>query len=127
MRRSLRNTVQDLLRGDQLWAVMGMAIAVGMILGLLFVLAIVIRRRKQTFNSLIRLEDCIGLSAAVEVPFDELTSGKVRIQLDNQTLACVAYTSQPHQFNLGDSVVVVGIKGQKVWVIPAQEFHNGAI
>ena len=123
MNLNISNSLKDLLANDQLWFWAGIAIAVGIVLGLALVLIIVIRRRKQTFNSMMALEDCIGLPAIVEVPFDETTSGKVTIQLENRTLACVAYSSQAHDFRLGDPVVVVGIKGQKVWVIPSQEFH----
>lgn len=121
------DVLRELAGRDELWIWVSIAIAVGILCGLLFVLMIVISRRKQTFNSLTTLEDCIGLSAVVDVPFDETTSGKVTIQLDNRTLACVAYSSQSHQFRAGDAVVVVGLKGKKVWVIPVQEFHSEAI
>lgn len=108
----------------QFWLWAGLAIAVGILLGLVLVLTIVIRQRKQNTNSLMGLADCIGLSGQVEVPFDQTNSGKVSLQLENRTLACVAYSEQPHMFHRGDPVIVVGIKDHKVWVIPAEEFHT---
>ena len=118
------NLLDKVISHPHLWQWVGLSIAGGAIAGLFVVLLIVIRRRKQVVNSLIALEDCIGLPALVEVPFDENTSGKVNIQLDNQTLACFAYSSHAHRYLAGDEVVIVGIKGKKVWVIPAQEFHQ---
>ena len=115
---------EKILADDQLWLWAGVAIAVGIVLGLLVVGLIVLRRRRQTFNSWMDLEECIGLTGIVEVPFDQNSSGKVRLQLETMTLGCFAYSNQPHQFVPGDEVVVVGIKGKKVWVIPSQEFHG---
>ena len=120
---NLSDVFNKILSDPQSWLLAGIAIAVGIILGLLLVSIVVIRRRRQTFNSMMALEDCIGLSAVVEVPFDQTCSGKINIQLDNRTLACLAYSGEAHQFQAGDAVVIVGIKGKKVWVIPAQEFH----
>ena len=120
---NLSDALRNLSSEPQFWLWVGLAIAAGILLGIALVLVIVIRRRRQNVNSLMGLEDCIGLEAIVEVPFNETNSGKINVQLEDRTLACFAYSNQPHQYHRGDAVVVVGIKGTKVWVIPTQEFR----
>ena len=109
---------QDIL----FWAALA-AIALGIVVGLIIVFLIYLKRRRTSINSLLNLDDLIGQTGIVEIPFDQSKSGKIRLQLEGQTLACVAYSDDSHRFTVGDPVIVVGRKGEKVWVIPAHEFH----
>lgn len=113
------NISKDLI----VWAV-GLAIALGIIVGLIIVFLIFLNRRKTSINSLRSSEDLVGQSGVVEIPFDQNCAGKVRVQLESQTLGCVAYSHDPHSFRAGDKVIVVGRNGERVWVIPAHEFHE---
>ena len=114
--------LKDLLSNDSLWRMAGIAIAIGIVVGGLIVMGILVFRRRQFWHDSSSLEDWVGTTGTVEVAFDELNSGKVRLQLADRTIACLAYSGESHQFKKGDPILVVGIKGEKVWVIPATEF-----
>ena len=114
--------LKELLSNESLWRIAGVAIAIGLIVGLFIVLVIVVFRRRQFWQTQGDLNELVGTTGTVEVGFDEETSGKVRLQIAHRTIDCLAYSGESHHFEKGDQIVVVGVKGEKVWVIPAAEF-----
>lgn len=98
------------------------SIAVGIICGAVVVWFISLRRR-QAVDSLIRINNIVGRSGIVEIPFDSESQGKVRINFNNSQVDFIAFSDESREFRPGDRVLVVGIKGNKVWVV-SEEFSN---
>jgi membrane protein implicated in regulation of membrane protease activity len=94
-----------------------MAIAIGILLGLVIVGLIYLRRKNQMVNSLISSEDFAGCSGVVTLPFDSSTVGKIRLKLKGSVLELGAKTDFPEGFQPGDIVFVVRTEGNKVWVV----------
>jgi hypothetical protein len=95
----------------------GVVIIVGIIIGALIVGLIYLQQRRQVVDSLIRINNVVGGFATVEVPLNRNSPGKVRVNLKGSLVDFVACTEENHQFNQGDSVVIVRIQGNKVWVV----------
>lgn len=95
----------------------GVVIILGIIVGALIVALIYLRRRKQIVDSLIRINNVVGCFATVEVPLKLNSPGKVRVRLKGSVVDFVAITDEIHEFSQGDSVVIVRIEGNKVWVV----------
>jgi membrane protein implicated in regulation of membrane protease activity len=93
------------------------AIAIGILMGLIIVGLIYLRRRHQIVNSLISADDLAGCSGVVTLPFDSATVGKVRLKLKGSVLELGAKTDFPEGFHPGDIVFVVRTEGNKVWVV----------
>lgn len=93
------------------------SVAVGILFGALVVWLIYIQRRRQVVDSLVRTNYVVGRSGTVEIPFDSKTQGKVRINVKGSLVDFVAFTDDPKEFNQGDRVFVVALKGNKVWVV----------
>jgi len=95
----------------------GVVIIFGIIVGALIVALIYLRRRKQIVDSLVRIHNVVGCFATVEVPLQRNSPGKVRVHLKGSVVDFVALTDEIHEFRQGDAVVIVGIEGNKVWVV----------
>lgn len=93
------------------------AVALGIIVGGIIVGVIYFQRRRQAVDSLIRIDNVVGSFGVVEVPLNNESPGKVRVNLKGSLVDFVAFSDEIHQFNQGDSVVVVRINGNKVWVV----------
>lgn len=93
------------------------AIALGILCGVFIVGLIYLQRRKQEADSLIRIDNIVGCFGTVEVPFNRNSPGKVRVNLKGSLVDFVAFTEENQQFQQGDRIVVVGMKGNKVWVV----------
>lgn len=81
-------------------------------------------------NSLTRAEDLTGQIGTVEIPFDASSRGKVRLSLKGSTVAFFAFTQEQRPFRQGESVLVVGLENNKLWVVStealqAQDFDGG--
>ncbi|KAB8332827.1 NfeD-like protein [Scytonema tolypothrichoides VB-61278] len=95
----------------------GIAIAVGIVGGVLIVGLISLQRRRQVVDSLVRSDNIIGCFGTVEIPLNYNSPGKVRVNLKGSLVDFVAFTDETQQLHQGDRVVVVGMKGNKVWVV----------
>jgi membrane protein implicated in regulation of membrane protease activity len=93
------------------------AIAVGILIGLLIVGLIYLRRRNQVVNSLIASEDLVGCAGVVILPIDSKTVGKVRLSVKGSVLELSAQTDSAESLQAGDLVCVVGVEGARVWVV----------
>lgn len=101
------------------------SVAVGILFGALVVWLIYIQRRRQVVDSLVRTNHVVGRSGTVEIPFDSKTQGKVRINVKGSLVDFVAFTDDSKEFNQGDRVFVVAMKGNKVWVV-SEDFERQA-
>jgi membrane protein implicated in regulation of membrane protease activity len=84
--------------------------------------------RRQQADSLVRSADLVGLAGTVEVPFNATSRGKVRLQVKGSTFDVVAYTDEAREFQLGESVFVVGaVNGgdqNRLWVVSADSVRS---
>lgn len=113
-------SLKALFANSEIWRLALIAIGVGVGIGIVVVIAILLFRRRQFWSH--ASEELVGAKGTVEVAFDEACNGKVRLQVAHRTIGCMAYSGESYRFEAGDPVVVVGIRGDKVWVIPASEF-----
>lgn len=93
------------------------SVVVGLVVGVVVVWLIYIQRRRQVVDSLVRTKHLVGRSGTVEIPFDAHTQGKVRVNVKGSLVDFMAFTDEPREFSPGDRVFVVGMKGNKVWVV----------
>ncbi|MBD2345385.1 NfeD family protein [Anabaena subtropica] len=102
---------------NSILVIAGIAVVLGLIVGVFIVGLIYVQRRRQAVDSLIRIDNVVGCFGVVEVPLNHNSPGKVRVNLKGSLVDFVAFSDEVHQFNQGDSVVVVRIDGNKVWVV----------
>lgn len=93
------------------------SLVIGICCGALIVWLIYIQRRNQVVDSLVRTDNIIGRCGIVEIPFNRNSQGKVRVNLKGSMIYLQAFTDEEKEFNIGDTVLVMGIKGNKVWVV----------
>lgn len=93
------------------------SITIGLIIGAIIVWLIYLTQRNQNVDSLIRIDRIVGNYATVEIPFNPNTKGKVRINIKNSQVDFIAFTDEQTEFQKGDTVFIVAIKQNKVWVI----------
>jgi hypothetical protein len=94
-----------------------LSITIGIFVGALIVWFIYFWRRRQIVDSLIRPEDIVGLYGTVEIPFDNNSKGKVRVNLKGSMVDLFAVTDESTHFNVSDRVFIIQMKGNKVWVV----------
>lgn len=93
------------------------SIILGIFIGALIVWFIYFWRQRAIVDSLVRPEDIIGLSGTVEIPFDINSKGKVRVNIKGSIVDLVSLTDESRQFEAGDRVFIIQVKGNKVWVV----------
>ena len=98
-------------------AIAGISIIIGVFVGALIVWLIYFWRRRQIVDSLMKPEDVVGISGVVEIPFDANSKGKVRVDIKGSMVDLVALTDESKQFNPGEKVFILQMKGNKVWVV----------
>ncbi|WP_013321878.1 NfeD family protein [Gloeothece verrucosa] len=103
---------------DQLVMIAITVIAIGVILGALFVLLVKWKRGNRVINSLVSVNQIVGSIGRVEIPFDQNSKGKVRVGIKGSLIDFVAVTSLPYEFQLGESVLIIEIKENRVSVVP---------
>ncbi|OKH43367.1 hypothetical protein NIES30_25130 [Phormidium tenue NIES-30] len=95
------------------------AVLMGLFCGL--VAALVLRSLgRQSVSSLIRSETLIGQLATVEIPFDTNSRGKVSLSMAGSTVSFFAITQEEREFQAGETVLVVGMERNKLWVAAAE-------
>jgi membrane protein implicated in regulation of membrane protease activity len=99
------------------------AVLMGLFCGL--VAALVLRSLgRQSVSSLVRPEDLAGQIGTVEIPFDAQSRGKVYLNLSGSRVSFLAMTQEERDFQLGDSVLVVGLERDKLWVASAEGLRD---
>ncbi|NER32115.1 MAG: NfeD-like protein [Symploca sp. SIO1C4] len=99
------------------------SVAVGSFLGTAIVRVLRSLQQNQA-DSLVRPSDVVGLSGIVEIPFDSMTKGKVRVKVRGSIVDFVAFTTNCQSFLQGEKVFIVEMKGNKVWVMPEDSLSN---
>jgi membrane protein implicated in regulation of membrane protease activity len=100
------------------WLVAAIAVVMGLLCGTLA--AVVLRSLSRTsVSSLTRPEDLTGQIGTVEIPFDAHSRGKVRLKIRGSTVGFFALTQEDRAFQPGESVLVVGLENNKLWVVSA--------
>lgn len=94
----------------------GISIAIGIFVGALIVWFIYFWRRRQIIDSLMKPEDLVGLCGIVELPFDADSKGKVRVNVKGSMVDLIAFTEDQAGFRVGDRVLIIQMKANKVWV-----------
>ncbi|ACK69400.1 conserved hypothetical protein [Gloeothece citriformis PCC 7424] len=101
------------------WVIIAFTIiAIGVSLGVLFVILVKLKRGKTNINSLVKLNQIVGTIGKVQIPFDQNSKGKVRVKVKGSLIDLVAVTNFPAQFQLGEDVLIIEFKENKVWVVP---------
>lgn len=75
---------------------------------------------RQSVSSLIRPETLTGQIALVEIPFDANSRGKVSLSIAGSTVSFFAITQEEREFRAGETVLVVGMEHNKLWVAAAE-------
>ncbi|NJL36656.1 MAG: NfeD-like protein [Leptolyngbyaceae cyanobacterium RM2_2_4] len=101
--------------------VLGLAIAIGIICGTAIVWALH-SLRQQEADSLVRSGDLAGLSGIVEIPFDSSSRGKVRVNAKGMMIDFTASTQEAVTLVKGERVVIVGVEGNRIWVVSEKSF-----
>ncbi|MCC0179674.1 NfeD family protein [Waterburya agarophytonicola K14] len=94
----------------------GISIAIGVFLGALIVWFIYFWRRREVIDSLMKPEDLVGLCGIVELPFDENSKGKVRVDVRGSMVDLIALTDDKQEFQVGDRILIIQMQNNKVWV-----------
>ena len=105
------------------WPIAQISVAIGIFCGTSIVWVLRNLRRHQA-NSLIQLNDLMGVAGKVTIPFDSQSKGKVQLSLKGSTIDLVAFTDEQKAFNKGDRVLIVGLKNNQLWVV-ADESVDG--
>jgi membrane protein implicated in regulation of membrane protease activity len=74
-------------------------------------------------NSLTRPDELAGQLGTVEIPFDANSRGKVRLSIRGSTVGFFAFTQEQREFQAGESVLVVGLENNKLWVVSADSLQ----
>ena len=111
------------------WLVASIAALMGLLCGVAATLVLRSLGSNEA-NSLTRPEELAGQIGIVEIPFDANSRGKVRLSIRGSTVAFFAFTQENREFRRGESVLVVGLEHNKLWVVstdvlPTQEFDGG--
>ena len=107
---------------NALWPVLlkmiTIAVIVGILAGLVFVIGVMITRGKQeTVSSLVNSTNLVGLFGQVQIPFDQHTKGKIRVNIQGSMVDVIACTHAAEAFSVGDQVFVIEAQNNQVWVI----------
>jgi membrane protein implicated in regulation of membrane protease activity len=102
---------------QQLLTIILISLGVGIGLAILLLVLVQLKRSNQQVNSLVDNHSLIGLMGIVQIPFDKNSKGKVRVNVQGSLIDLVAITEAAEQFNIGDKVLILQFKDNKVLVI----------
>jgi hypothetical protein len=87
---------------NQIWILIMIAIAAGIVIGAMIVLLIFLRRGNEHISSLRHRDRIIGKIGIVSLPFDASSRGKISITIGNGTRIVAATTTDHHSFAIGE-------------------------
>ena len=93
-----------------------MAIAIGVAIGSVIVIAIALARKNQKVSSLVDTQEYVNAIVTVRVPFNQETRGSVWIEQAGHRVVMTAQTREKSEFLRGEQAVVVDVYDGKVWV-----------
>ncbi|MEM9246041.1 MAG: NfeD-like protein [Cyanobacteria bacterium P01_F01_bin.153] len=96
---------------------MGVAIAIGALCGGTTVGILGWLKTQEQSNSLLSTDDWIGACGVVEIPFDQDSRGKVKLDVKGAQVRIQARTSEVKQFEVGERVVVIRVEENRAWIV----------
>lgn len=93
-----------------------LALVIGLFCGTTAVWVLRLLKKRNT-NSLIRTQDLVGVSGVVTLPFNAQNRGKVRLSIKGSRVELIAYTEEPKDLRIGETVFVVGMEKNHIWVV----------
>lgn len=102
-----------------LWIALGMGLGMGAIAA-----SLLLAMHRRQVNSLTQPEELVGVLGSVEVPFDQNSRGKVRIQLKGSIMEFSAFTNDPKPLKVGEQVVVISMENNRVWVVSDETLRH---
>jgi hypothetical protein len=99
-------------------------VGIGIFIGAVIVLLIALQRRKKVVDSLVSLNNLVGIFAIVEIPFDQTSRGKVRLTTKGTMVDLLAVTEENKTFNKGERVLIVEARNNKVWVVSEDSLNR---
>ncbi|BAZ67009.1 MAG: NfeD family protein [Pelatocladus maniniholoensis HA4357-MV3] len=102
---------------NSILVIAGITVALGVLVGAFIVLLIFLQRRRLAIDSFVRMDNIVGSYGTVEIPLNHNSPGKIRVNLKGSLVDFVALTDETQEFFQGDRVVVVRMKGNRVWVV----------
>ncbi len=112
------------LSAESMLYVAFISIAIGIALGSAIVILIQIQRRATVINSMASSEHAIGQWGVVEVPFNHLSRGKVRVTIKGSAVDLLAITDVEQELNPGDRVFVIAAQGNRILVVPESQMNQ---
>jgi hypothetical protein len=112
-----------LFTGTVASTVLGLALAMGAICGLM-VATIVRLAQKQESTSGVGTKEMLGLEANVLVSIRPGQSGKVRFQAKGDIIDMIAISDEDATIEMGTKALVVGIEGDRARVIALDAFEG---
>ena len=101
------------------------SVIIGIVVSLIFVIFLKISRgKKQTISSLLDPHKLVGLLGTVQIPFDNHTKGKIRVNFQGSIIDLMARSNSAQQFLIGDEVFIIEAKNNEVWVIPKESLKQ---
>jgi hypothetical protein len=101
------------------------SVIIGIVVSVIFVIFLKISRgKKQTISSLLDSRKLVGLFGTVQIPFDNQTKGKIRVNFQGSIIDLMARSNSAQQFLIGDEVFVIEAKNNEVWVIPKESLKQ---
>ncbi|MGD1849173.1 MAG: NfeD family protein [Cyanophyceae cyanobacterium] len=95
----------------------GVAIAIGVFCGGTTVGLLRWLKNQEQANSLLTTDDWIGACGIVEIPFDQDSRGKVKLEVKGTQVRIQSRTSEVKNFERGERVVVIRVEDNKAWIV----------
>ncbi|MCM1982539.1 NfeD family protein [Lyngbya confervoides] len=99
------------------------ALLMGLLVGSMIAIALEVLRQRNP-DGFLQPEDLIGQVGTVELPIDMDHRGKIRIQINDGSREMIARTSDTRSLSVGESVVVVGIESNQLWVVSEDSLRS---
>ena len=97
---------------------------IGIVLGIVFLILLKLQRRNTVINSLVDRQIFVGLTGIVEIPFDQNSKGKIRINFQGSIIRLIAISHLSHEFKRREKVLIIEFKDNKALVIPESELRK---
>ncbi|MEM6500611.1 MAG: NfeD-like protein [Cyanobacteria bacterium P01_C01_bin.89] len=95
----------------------GVAIAIGAFCGGTTVGILGWLKTQEQSNSLLSTDDWIGACGVVEIPFDQDSRGKVKLDVKGSQVRIQARTAEVKKFEVGERVVVIRVEDNRAWIV----------
>ncbi len=94
------------------------SLLIGTIIGIIFLILLAIKRRNTQINSLTNSKELIGSTGIVEIPFNQNSKGKIKVNSQGRIIYLVAVTHLEYEFKPGEKVLIIEFINNKTSVIP---------